>query len=209
MSLAPHRHIDVSSRNFFSNYPATSEISTLSFQYFFFFFLNDPPPPDISPLPLPAPLPLPLFLALQRPPKKRAREHPRHAGGRERDKPRGHAPGCQGGRQSGNQRRAGHAAQRSQGGDTPRGTARHPSPGGDETRREGRVGSDLGGPRVGCSGRDGPGRPRPRAEQGGEQGDPAVGQHLTRVAAPAPARGGPSEEAAREGEPRGTPEPPG
>src|SRR2546422_11328981 len=58
MSLAPHRHIDVSSRNFFSNYPATSEISTLSFQYFFFFFLNDTPPPDISPLPLPAPFPI-------------------------------------------------------------------------------------------------------------------------------------------------------
>src|SRR5438093_1026972 len=87
-----------------------------------------------------------LVLALQRRAQEGVREHTRHAGGREHDKPRGQPPGCKGGRQSGNQRRSRHAAQRSQGGDTPRGTARHPYAGGDDAGRDGRVGPDVRGP---------------------------------------------------------------
>src|SRR5438093_322457 len=61
-----------------------------------------------------------LVLALQRRAQEGVREHARHACSREYDKPRSHAPRCQRGGQSGNERRAGHAAQRSQRRDTPR-----------------------------------------------------------------------------------------
>src|SRR6266850_6346327 len=102
-----------------------------------------------------------LVFGLQRRAQDRVREHAYHSGGREYQKSRGTAPGCKRHRQSGNQRCAGHAAQRSQGGDTPRRATRHPPPGGDEERRERRIGPDFGGPCVGGSPRDGAGSPRP------------------------------------------------
>src|SRR5881397_1920706 len=64
-----------------------------------------------------------LILALQRRTQDRVREHTRHAGGRDDGEPRSPAPGGERGRQSGNERRAGHGAERSQRGDTPRGAA--------------------------------------------------------------------------------------
>src|SRR5947208_6776173 len=141
-----------------------------------------------------------LVLALQRRAQEGVREHARHACSREYDKPRSHAPRCQRGGQSGNERRAGHAAQRSQRRDTPRRAAGHPPPGGDEARRERRIGADFGGPGIGGSGRDGADSPGPRAEQRGHQGDGAVGQHLPRGAARAPALGELREDATGEEE---------
>src|SRR5438046_1410432 len=94
----------------------------------------------------------------------------------------------------------GPAAQRSQRSDTPRRAAGHPPPGGDEARRKRREGPDFGGPRVRGGSRDGAGGTRPRAEQGGDQGDAAVSQHLPRVAARAPALGELCEDATGEEE---------
>src|SRR6266550_2617552 len=69
-----------------------------------------------------------LVLALQRRAQERVREHARRACGRRHDKPRAHGRRCEQGRQSGNQRRAGHTPQRSQRRDTPRCAPGHPPP---------------------------------------------------------------------------------
>src|SRR5882724_12906963 len=81
-----------------------------------------------------------LVFTLQRRAQDGVREHAQHAGAGQDRKPRGHAPGSQDMSEPGDRESTGHAAQRSQGSDTPRRAARHPPSGGDEERREGRVG---------------------------------------------------------------------
>src|SRR5438094_2370071 len=130
-----------------------------------------------------------LVLALERRAEQGVGKHPGDAGPCQRGKSRGMAPGCQRVRETRDWSGAGRAAERPERRDTPGRAAGHASPGSHEAGRDGRKGSNLGGPRVGGGGGDGPCGGRPRSEERRHRGDPTVREHLPRGTARGPAFG--------------------